>query len=206
MATQVHTSAFLALISPSSLAANPTLYGRTHDDAHEDLLHTLFIELFQTERSADVHSRREAERLGNETPALALREVSAHAKEALVGFSDLAVRRGFSDTRGGVALGSLFSTVRDVLTDHLLDRERSYRGTLLGMRHGVDLVRSIRFIAEASGDAPLEAYCERWLLARTALVDRVAAELAWFARAPERALEGAKGSITSRVATVLSMG
>jgi len=189
--------------SSSSFASAPS---RPRADAHQELLHTLFIELFQTEQSADVHSRREADRLGSEPPAKALRAVADHAKGALTELTALAEARGFSATRGGMAVGSFFSAVRCILADRLIDRERSYRGTLLGMRHGVDLVRSVRFVAEAAGDTALAATLDTWLRARAPLVDSVASELAWFARNPDRALEGGKGSLRSTIASVLRIG
>jgi hypothetical protein len=172
-------------------------------DAQQKLLHTLFSELFQTEQSADEHSRREAERLGSEPPANALRAVADHARAALMEFSELAKPRGFSATRGAMAVGSFFSRVRDLVVDRLVDRERSYRGTLLGMRHGMDLVRSLRFVAEAAGDPALVASLDTWLRVRAPLVEGVSAELAWFARNPERALEGGTGSMRARIASVL---
>ena len=174
-------------------------------EALQKLLHTLFIELFQTERSADAHSRREAGRLGDEPPAQALRAVSSHANGALLEISVLAASRGFSDTRWGMAVGSLFSSIRDLLADRLIDRERSYRGTLLGMRHGMDLMRSLRGVARSAGDTELSAYCEAWLEGRAPLVDAVAAELSWFATHPARALEGGKGSLRGSLARMPGM-
>ncbi len=197
------------MISQSSTAASPSSFSSTPvggADAHQQLLHTLFIELFQTEQSADVHSRREADRLGETPPAAALRAVAEHAKASLVEITELAKRRGFSDTRGGKVLGSLFSSARDLFVDRFVDRERSYRGTLLGMRHGVDLVRSTAFAAEAAGDTDLATALTTWLLARGPLVDRVAVELAWFAGNPERALEGGKGSLRGSLASLLGVG
>ena len=172
----------------------------------QELLHTLFTELFQTERSADVHSTREADRLGGAPPALALRLVAAHAQGAMGEIVELAEARGFADTRAGVGVGSMFSQFRDGLADHLISRERSYRVTLLGMRHGMDVVRSVRFVAEAAGDTGLSTFCQTWLEHRAPLVDRVAAELAWFARNPESALEGGKGQWKARLAGALGLG
>ena len=194
------------LSSLFSFASARSVDGSARADAHRDLLHTLFIELFQTEQSADVHSRREADRLGDEAPANALRAVADHARTALIELNALAKPRGFAATRGGMLVGSLFSSVRDLVADRLIDRERSYRGTLLGMRHGMDLVRSIRFVAEATRDTELALALDAWLLVRLPLVDRVSDELAWFARHPERALEGSKGFLRSTLGGALGMG
>lgn len=187
-------------------ATTPSSSTRTPAEASKELLHTLFIELFQTERSADVHSLREAERLDGTPPALALRAVSTHAQSAMKEIVELAKKRNFEDTQAGVGIGEMFSQVRDHLADRLIDRERSYRGTLLGMRHGLDLVRSLGFAAGAAGDSELATFCETWQKARTPLVESAAAELAWFARNPERALEGGKGSWRGAIAAMLGIG
>jgi hypothetical protein len=194
-----------ATASTSSSSSSTSANG-DRKSAHQELLHTLFIELFQTEQSADVHSRREADRLDSTPPANALRAVADHAHAALGEFSALAEPRGFSATRAGMAVGSFFSQVRDLLADRLIDRERSYRGTLLGMRHGMDLVRSLRDVADVAGDAALTTALDAWLRARAPLVDNVAAELAWFARNPERALEGGKGPLRASLASALGIG
>ena len=190
----------------SSPTSSRAVHSRPRADALQELLHTLFIELFQTEQSADVHSRREADRLGSEPPAKALRAVADHAHAALIEFSALAEPRGFSATRGGMVVGSFFSLVRNLLADRLIDRERSYRGTLLGMRHGMDVVRSIHFVANAAGDTALVAALDNWLRVRAPLVNNVAAELAWFAINPEHALEGGKGSLRATIASALRIG
>ena len=165
------------------------LFKRQSTEANRRLIHTLFAELFQTERSAELHSQREAQRFACEPPAEALRAVSIHARSALAEIRTLAAAREMSDTRAGAWVGSFFSMVRETVADRLLDRERSYRGTLLGMRHGQDVMRLLELTAEAAGDMALVSYCERWLEVRAPLVDRVATQLSWFARNPERALE-----------------
>lgn len=190
----------------SSSSSSSASASADRKDALQKLLHTLFIELFQTEQSADVHSRREADRLGSTPPARALRAVADHAQAALGEFTAMAEPRGFSATRAGMAVGSFFSQVRNLLADRLIDRERSYRGTLLGMRHGMDLVRSLRDVADAAGDTDLTTALDGWLRARAPLVDKVADELAWFARNPERALEGGKGPLRASLASALGIG
>jgi hypothetical protein len=83
----------------------------------------------------------------------------------------------------------MFSNLRQWFADHLIDEERSYRGTLLGMRHGVDLVLLIRHAARVQGDPGLEGWCTTWLTERVPLVDEVAAQLGWFAATPKIALQ-----------------
>lgn len=148
------------------------------------LLPTLFVELFQTERSAYRHPIREAERLGNVPPAIALRAVAAHANEALDELPELARARGIRLSSVGQLAGETFSAVRHFVVDRFLDVERSYRGTLLGMRHGIDLVRLLRAAADDEADVELVAWCDRWLPVRERLVAGVEADLTWLARRP----------------------
>src|SRR6185295_13057519 len=152
------------------------------------LLKSLFAELFQTERSAMKHPRREAERLGG-PPAQAMIAVADHAKGI---FAELCSAARASDapvSRAGMALGSLLSIARHLVLDRTVEAERSYRATLLGMRHGVDLMKLIRKLADASGKVELAGFCTRWLEQREPLVDRVESAMGWFAEHPKRAAE-----------------
>lgn len=153
------------------------------------LMKSLFRELFQSERSAMKHPRREAERLGGGPPAQALAAVSEHARRV---FADLTATARASDlpvSRAGMAIGSLLSIARHVVLDRAVDTERSYRATLLGMRHGVDIVKLIRKVADASGQVEVAGFCTRWLEEREPLVERVEAAMSWFAEHPQRASE-----------------
>lgn len=152
------------------------------------LLPSLFVELFQTERSAYRHPIREAKRLGDVPPAIALRAVAAHANEMLDEIPNLARARGLEMAKVGLVIGEVFSDVRHFFADHLIDLERSYRGTLLGMRHGIDLVRLMRSAAEDEADFELVAFCDRFLAVRERLVAGVERELDWFGHHPRVAL------------------
>lgn len=157
-----------------------------------NLANALFAELFQTERSAVRHSAIEADRLGDSPPAVALRAVASHASRAEIGLKEHAARRGVEARRVGTAVGALFSTVRDTLADFTLNSEESYRGTLLGIRHGCDVVALVGSAAEIEGDVKLTEWCAEWLAERRSLVDDCARALSWFASHPERALRNAK--------------
>jgi hypothetical protein len=152
------------------------------------LLQNLFHELFQTEQSAALHPQREARRLGTVPPADALRQVAEHARRVLDELPELAERRKLPVSRIGQLVGLMFSNARHWFADRLIEPERSYRGTLLGMRHGVDLVTLIRDSALVEGDAELAEWCTRWLVEREPLIEAVAAQLQWFAETPEAAL------------------
>lgn len=157
------------------------------------LLDRLMVELFQTEQSAREHPQVEAQRLGDVAPARALRAVTEHASRALSELEALARDEGFSPPQPGVGrtIGQLFSLARRAVFDRMIDREKTYRGTLLGMRHGVDLVILVGAVARCEGRHRVAAFCDRWLETRVPLVDHVAAQLAWFAEHPRSALAGA---------------
>ena len=142
-------------------------------------------ELFQTERSAERHSNVEADRLGDGPPAAALRAVSAHATRALGSLEVLARARNHEAAASGRAVGDFFSGMRRKLADLTLTQEVSYRGTLLGMRHGIDLVTLVHHAS--SSDTELHAWTASWLEHRQPLVDAVARELQWFAAHPDAA-------------------
>jgi len=157
-----------------------------------DWLDLLVHELFQTEESAREHPQIEADRLGAVPPALAMREVSVHATRALAELPPMMRRHHLVVSRGGQAVGAAFSRIRDSFADLLLSREKSYRATLLGMRHGVDLVEMVATLARVEGEIELAEWCDRWIEERRPLVEAAARELAWFAEHPERATEAAR--------------
>lgn len=159
---------------------------------HRELLQQLGYEFWQTETSASRHCRREAERLRDAPPARALLGAARHADAVLAELPNFPLLRTRGQSGIGMAIGKLFSSARDTLADKLLTAERSYRGTLLGLRHGVDLGQLMLAAAEHADDEPLRNFLEQWLNQRIPLVEIVAGELHWFADRPEQALEQAK--------------
>jgi nitrite reductase/ring-hydroxylating ferredoxin subunit len=164
----------------------------------EQLLRHLSHELWQTEVSASQHCRREAERLGDTPPARALLAAAEHADAVLAELPKITQGRPLAQSGVGMAIGKMFSEVRDTIADKLLTSERSYRGTLLGMRHGVDLVQLMRKSAERANDTPLKQFLDHWIERRQPLLDEAVAQLGWFAEQPERALNSARGVFTRR--------
>jgi hypothetical protein len=156
-------------------------------DELKKLLRTLGRELFQTETSAVWHGRREARRLGAVPPAWALAGVADHAEGVLRQLPGLAKQHDMPASGGGHLTGRLFSAARHLVADRFIDTERSYRGTLLGMRHGIDLVHMLRHVAKQLGDRALVDWCRGWIDVRSDLVARVEEELAWFAKHPDAA-------------------
>ncbi|MBA3393072.1 MAG: hypothetical protein H0T89_10530 [Deltaproteobacteria bacterium] len=158
-------------------------------------LHTkLCRELAQSEYAANVHTWREAKRLGTTPPAEALRAISEHARDQRPRFEALMSRGNqTADVKVGHSVGEIFSTVRHVLFDRLIDSERSYRGTLLGLHRGVDIVRLLREVSCREGDSYLMRFCDEWLLERLCLLEQAEQALAFFAEEPSRALASGFG-------------
>lgn len=157
-------------------------------------LATLILELFQTETSARLHPLVEAERLGEVPPALILRAVAEHAAEALEQLPPLVTQHNLPISHAGKQLGAALSSLRDHFIDLLINLEKSYRGTLIGMRHGVDLVELVHHTAREQGDDALAEWCAAWLERRRPLVEAAARELRWFAANPVIARQPVKAN------------
>jgi hypothetical protein len=146
------------------------------------LMDKLVRELQRSEAQAIEHPSREARRIGETPPVIALRDVAVHAlamrprlQLALEGYELVAGRGGITAT---------LSTLRQLVTDRIHDAERAYRAALLDIRHGVDVVRVLREVSRVDEIFSLIRWCDDWLLARRTLVTRVEAQLAWFAQQP----------------------
>jgi hypothetical protein len=172
------------------------LVNNTADTKSERVLRTLLKstmrEFFQTETSAVLHCRREAERLGEAPPARAMLKIAEQAEQFLKELPSLAEAHDLPKSAGGAAVGAFLSQLRDTVIDRLTRTERSYRVTLLGVRHGVDLVQLLEPAAREASMPELSAFCRRWLEARRPLVAGLEGELAWFANHPTRAMRLAR--------------
>jgi hypothetical protein len=146
-------------------------------------------ELAQSEQSARVHPVREARRLGDVPPAAALRAIAEHAEQLRPRFESLLQRDRVVGVGLGRAVGKLFSALRHAVFDRMIDTERSFRGTLLGLHHGIDTARLLREVARRANDIYLFAFCDELLAQRLPLVAKAEATLAWFADQPARALQ-----------------
>jgi len=164
----------------------------------ETLARTLMHEFFQTETSAVQHCRREALRYGVAPPAAALVAVADHAAEVLKQLPALAAKTNLPASKLGMTTGAFFSQMRDKIVDRVMQSERSYRATLLGIRHGVDLVTSLRAVAEVQGSATLVDFCDGWLNKRNLLMERVHDELSWFGDHPELAVRSGKRGLREK--------
>jgi hypothetical protein len=156
---------------------------------HARLRATLMQELFQSEQSAQLHCVREASRLGESAPARALRACAQHADGFRTELLAVARKLHLPEGRLGRIVGRMLSMARNLVVDRIVEEERSYRGTLAGLRHGVDVARMLQHVADASGQVDLAGLLTRWLAEREPLVDEVARAMTWFALHPQVAVE-----------------
>lgn len=143
------------------------------------LLEKLVRETHRAEHQAIEHPVREARRLGDAPPILALRTVALHATEMRPRFEAVLLGHGVALHRGGV--GATLSALRLRMVDRVVDAERSFRTVLLDLRHGLDVVRLLREVARRELVFGLIRWCDDWLGARRTLVVSVEAQLSWFA-------------------------
>lgn len=138
-------------------------------------------EFAQSEQDAVIPVLREARRLGSSPPAEALRSVAAHATQLRPRFDAIALPRQPVGLRMGRFVGEIFSGLRYAIADRVLSAERSYRATLLGLRHGFDCARLLREVARCDGHLALLAFSTNLIDTRAPLLDEVARNLDWFA-------------------------
>ncbi len=143
------------------------------------LLDKLLRELLRSETQAIEHAPREARRLGESAPVVALRDIANHAKLMRPRLLQVLDGHALAQHRNGLV--STYNTIRQLVVDHIYDAERSYRGALLDLRHGIDVVRVLREVARLEELFALIRWCDDWLTERRRLVARVEAQLGWFA-------------------------
>jgi hypothetical protein len=143
------------------------------------LLDKLLRELQRSEEQALEHPPREARRIGETAPVIALRDVAVHALAMRPRLT--LVLDGHELATGRTRITATLSTLRHLVTDRIHDAERAYRTALLDLRHGLDVVRVLREVARLEGLFALIRWCDDWLAERRTLVARVEAQLAWFA-------------------------
>jgi hypothetical protein len=146
------------------------------------LLDKLLRELVRSEAQAIEHAPREARRIGEVPPVAALEAIATHAQEMRPRFNQLLDGHNLTSAKHGVA--ATLSSLRALVTDRMQDPERAYRGALLDLRHGLDVVRVLRDVARLEELFALIRWCDDYLAARRTLVARVEAQLAWFAEQP----------------------
>jgi len=155
---------------------------------YQQLRIKLLRELFQCEHEAATHPAREARRLGDSPPGIALRAIATHGATALKQLTAISAHGAERRARFARLVGGMVSLVRYLVVDRLIDAERSYRSTLLGLKHGLDAIRLLREVAERDGDRALAMWCQDTWIERESLVHDAEQALAWFAAEPRLAL------------------
>jgi hypothetical protein len=158
------------------------------DDQLSRLRRKLSRELAQSEHDAMIHPLREARRLGNIPPAAALRAIAAHAAHLRPRLDALLLRHQPFGIRVGRWVARVFSGLRHFFVDRLLSAERSYRGTLLGLAHGLDTARLLREVAHRGEELRLFRFCDDLIAQREPLIREAERTLSWFAVHPGTAL------------------
>ena len=149
------------------------------------LLEKLIREILRAETQAIDHPVREAKRIGDAPPVLALQEVATHAAAMRSRFLGVLAAHEISLHTG--TLGATLATLRHRVVDRVVDPERSFRTALYDLRHGVDIVKLLRDVTRNVGLFGVIRWCDDWLGARRTLVAGVEAQLAWFAEREVRA-------------------
>jgi len=142
----------------------------------------LVREISRAELVAIEHAAREAHRLGDAPPVLALRAVAAHAAAMQPRLAAIVSGYGVPPARGG--LGAVLAKLRDLVVDRIVQGERAYRIALLDLRNGLDLVKLLREATRGHQLLGMIRWCDDWLSARRPLVAHAERELAWFSAPP----------------------
>lgn len=175
----------------------------TDETSLERLRDKLCRELAQSEHDAAVHCDREAQRYGNDPPGPVLRTLADHARElrpklhAVWGKQTIGVR-------AGRAVGEVFSALRHFVFDWMIDAERSYRATLLGLRHGIGVAQLLREILSRQRDRQALEVIDELIARRSELVEQADERLSWFAEHPDVALRSARPKRFGRTASMPS--
>jgi len=136
-------------------------------------------EIAQAEHDARIHTRREAGRLGDVAPGRALLAISEHAAEVEPLLAKVAHQPiGLHIAR---VVADVFSAARHFLFDRLIDSDRSFRATLIGLKHGVDATRLLREVVLLTNDVELLKFCDLILVERLCLIEDAEQAMSWFA-------------------------
>ena len=116
--------------------------------------------------------------------------IAEHGAESLRTLKELAKARGLERQTKGSILGHLLSDIRTFGTDLFLTPDKTYRGTLMGIHHGIGAMLLLEDVAIERGDQELADFCSSWVMRRRELTVAAEDALAWFAQNPAAALRG----------------
>ena len=147
-------------------------------------------ELLQSEHDAHLHGMREAERQVD-VPAREMMTIAYHAQRTEPELRRLVAERQPIGAMLALGVAKTFSHVRHFAFDHMLARERTYRATLLGMRHGLEAAYLLRAVADRARRTEVRDFCARLIMEREPMLQAAADAVAWFADHPKLALSHA---------------
>jgi hypothetical protein len=143
-------------------------------------------EVLQSEHDAHVHGFREAHRQDG-PPARILTTIAYHARRTEPELRRLVAARQPVAAVVALAVAQTLSSVRYFAADRLLARERTYRATLLGLRHGLDAAYLLRAAADRAQRSEVCDFCDRLIAERRPLLESAVEVVTWFADHPDRA-------------------
>lgn len=152
-------------------------------------------ELAQSEHDAIIHCLREASRYGAQPPGQVLRGIADHARQLRPRLDWLWGGKQGVGIRAARVVGEVFSAVRHFAVDWMIDAERSYRATLLGLHHGLGAARLLREVVSLQHDHDAIRVCDELLEGRARLIARAEERLRWFADHPELALRSSRSKV-----------
>jgi hypothetical protein len=155
---------------------------RTH------LIDKLCRELAQAEHDAFLHCARQARQLGACPPAHALRAISEHAESTWPSYVEATSGRRGVGTRIGKLVARTLSATRHLAVDRIIDAQRAYRATLIGLKHGLDCARLLTEVAIRADEPELVRWLGATLPRRRELIASAEDAMEWFAEWPEVAV------------------
>lgn len=153
----------------------------------ERLHDKLARELLQSERDAHLQTRREAKRQGPGVPTDLLLEIADHAEQTEARLRALIVPP-FSVAMS-LFVAKTFSNLRYYAFDRMIAHERSYRATLLGLRHGLDAAYLLRAAAMRAFRPQTTNLCTELIRVREPLLQKAVDAVSWFAEHPQFAMK-----------------
>ncbi|HEY6036059.1 MAG TPA: hypothetical protein VIV58_17405 [Kofleriaceae bacterium] len=159
---------------------------RIHGDRIR-LYDKLARELLQSEHDAHLHGMREAQRQADR-PARAMLAIAYHAQRTELELRRLVVPHQPVGAMAALGVAKTFSHLRHFALDRLLAHERTYRATLLGMRHGLDAAHLLSAVADRARRGEVRDFCDRLIEERTPLIEAAVEVVGWFADHPRLAL------------------
>jgi len=110
---------------------------------------------------------------------------AASARPPLIIFDEI---YGFEADAADGPFSGLLTAMRDTFAADSQTVARTFRETLGTLRHGADVVRMTRAVAERADAPDIVGWCTEWLGVRQPLLTELESAMAWFADNPGLAM------------------